>query len=186
MKEKWNTRDLIFVSMLSILGLFGKRIFSPAANLLTDFIRIPGGSLVSGLSFVFLITGIALIRKRGCGILMGVTQGILAIFLGISSFQGVLAVIVYTIPGFVMDLVMEGWIHLRLHKCLGEEMGFIAMGMLANMTGSLLTNALFFHLQGLVFFLWMSVSAFSGFMAGYCAIFVYKRIAATIQEKRSI
>ena len=60
----------------------------PFTAILTDFVRIPGGSLATGFALAFLVIGVSLVPVRGAGTLMGFVQGAMALFLGMSGYQG--------------------------------------------------------------------------------------------------
>lgn len=169
MKQKLQLNEYICITLLSVVGLFSKRLFFPAASFITNFLKIPGGSMVSGFSFLFLILGVRIYRKRHCGLFMGVIQGTLAFFLGMSSFHGPLSLFIYGAPGLVLDLCENIINKFNLEEKLGPSACFTFMGMAANMTGSIITNTLFFRLHGILFLLWMLISAFSGGIAGFFA-----------------
>lgn len=43
MKKHMDLRHLLFLVICCDLGLFSKRLISPLANIVTDFLHIPGG-----------------------------------------------------------------------------------------------------------------------------------------------
>ncbi|MBQ1319934.1 MAG: ECF transporter S component, partial [Solobacterium sp.] len=102
--KKLTLKELILCGNLAVLGLICKPLFSPLFNLLTDFIRIPGGSATAGISILFLVFAAALIRKPAAGLLTGFVQGVCSLASGISAAAGVLVLITYSIPGMAIDL----------------------------------------------------------------------------------
>ncbi|MBO5568621.1 MAG: hypothetical protein J6A79_06815, partial [Clostridia bacterium] len=102
------------------------------------------------------------------GTLMGFAQSVLALALGMSGYQGVLALITYTLPGAVIDLTallpadgLPGCILACVFSCL---------------TSALMSNLLVFHLRGLSLVLWLLLAALSGGIGGWLAHLVLQRI----------
>ena len=160
------------------LGLLSKRIVSPLTNLLTDFFRIPGGSAAVGISLGFLIIGKQMVRLPCAGTLMGFVQSLLAIALGFSSYQGLLAVITYTLPGVTMDLTA-----LAIRR--GGALQCIVSCVLSCVVSALMSNWLVFHLRGLSLLLWLLLAALSGLMGGWCASMVSEKLKHAIRMGRN-
>ena len=57
--KRFSLRNLLFLTLCCDLGLFSKRLIAPAANILTDFLRIPGG-IGTSFSLMFLVVAAAL------------------------------------------------------------------------------------------------------------------------------
>lgn len=162
--NRFTTFDMTVMASLAAAGIASKRFISPAVSIFTDFIRIPGGSTAGGFYMMFLIVGALIVKKRHTAATMGFLQGALAIVMGIGNFQGILSLVVYTLPGVAIDLV--------LRPSYGGDAGkmrLLAAGIAANATGSTLTNLLFFRLAPLPFALWMSLSMTSGAFGGLLA-----------------
>jgi hypothetical protein len=87
MKCKLKAKELVFLSLCLVMGLFSKRFVSPVTNVLTDFIRIPGGSAATGVSLMFLVIGCARVGRFGAGAIMGFVQGCLALALGMTDIR---------------------------------------------------------------------------------------------------
>ena len=97
-------RDLIFLALCCDIGLLAKRMISPFANVITDFLKIPGG-IGTSFSLMFLVIGADMIPVRGCAALMGLVQSVIMLSLGMTGSMGLLAPIGYVVPGIVIDLV---------------------------------------------------------------------------------
>jgi len=54
MKQKVSLRHLTFLAICVALSLVTKRVISPVTNLLTDFLRIPGGGAATAFSVAIL------------------------------------------------------------------------------------------------------------------------------------
>lgn len=162
--------ELIFLALCISMGLIAKRIVSPITNILTDFIRIPGGGAATAFSLMFLVMGSAHCGWSFSGTACGFCQSLIALSLGMSSYQGIFALITYTAPGLVIDFVK------RLYP--GRDTAFFVIACtLANTVCALVTNTLVFHLQSLLFILWMLSAACSGMAAGLSGSMLYKRLS---------
>lgn len=175
--QRIKTRDLAVMALVLVLGLFSKRIVSPVTGLLTDFFRIPGGSAAVGFSMAFLLIGRQMVSLPFAGTLMGLAQAGLALALGMSGYQGALALITYSLPGLVLDLA----------SCLplGGLPGRVLACALACLTSAGLSDALVFHLRGPSLVLWLLLAVLSGILGGWLAHLVLKRLEnANRQERR--
>ena len=169
------TMQLVIMAFCVILGLITKRIISPVTNVLTDFFRIPGGSAAAGFSLAFLVIGRELVPGfRGAATMMGLIQGILALMLGFSGYQGALAILTYTLPGLVIDLTA----HVMKKRDL---IYFMSASVLACIGSALLTSALVFHLAGVLLLMWLLMAACSGLAGGLCAMLLHYRIQKAVK-----
>ena len=175
--KRISTRDLVFMAVCLTLGLVVKRIVSPLTNALTDFFRIPGGSAAAGFSLAFLVIGKQMTRVFFAGTMMGFVQSLLALALGFSGYQGIFAVISYTLPGLVIDLTS------LCMKKQGELYCFTACA-LACVAGAAVSNLLVFHLRGLSLVLWLLLAALSGAVGGACADPVSRRLHPILKEEK--
>ncbi len=137
--QKLTLRDLILIALFAAIGIAAKPVVSPVANLLTDPLRITGGSAAGGIYMAVLVLARLLVPKRGSAALTGLLEGFLALFSGVTSFQGLLAIAIYTLPGIAVEIVFA----LFSPSCFAACAACVA----ANMTGASLTNALFFRLR---------------------------------------
>ena len=157
-------RQLLFWALCCDLGLFAKRLIAPAANLITDALRIPGG-IGTSFSLMFLVIGSCVFPRFGSGALMGLVQSTLAVLFGTTGSMGILAPVGYVIPGLVVDIVLWAGRKTRLQKltscCLAN--------MLASAAAALTANIIVFRLQGIVLALYAAVSLFTGAISGLAA-----------------
>ncbi len=167
--NRLSARQLTLMAFCLLLGLLTKRIISPVTNVLTDFFRIPGGSAAVGFSLAFLVIGREAVPFFGSATLMGLIQGLLALALGMSGYQGPLAVFTYTLPGLIIDcaaLVMK-------NKGLPY---FLCASVLSCIGSAALSNILVFHLGGVALLLWLLIAACSGLIGGTCAYLLHERV----------
>lgn len=174
--KKVSTRQLVFMAICLTFGLLAKRIVSPLTNTLTDFFRIPGGSAAMGFSLAFLIVGKKIVPLPFAATAMGFVQSLLALGLGMSGYQGAFAVITYTLPGVVIDI---------LYPFIGTRKASFcfAAGILSCLTGAIMSNFLVFRLRGLSLLLWLLLAALSGSIGGYCAHLVSVRLADILKKE---
>lgn len=160
------------MSFLAVFGMFIKPIVSPVFNLLTDFIRIPGGSVAAGFSMGFLVFAAAITRKFGTATLMGVVQAFIALNMGISSIVGLLVFITYSLPGVAIDTV----ICTSLFKKLPHKKRMVTAGAIGVLTGAAFTNILYYNLSLVPFLLFYFFGILSGGLGGFFACIIMERI----------
>ncbi len=167
--KKATIRDLAFLAICVALSLAGKRIISPLTNTLTDFFRIPGGSTAAGFSLAFLIIGKCIAPIPFAATLMSIVQFALALALGFSGYQGVLAVFSYVIPGLLID-------GLAFVISKDHPMYCFLAGILSCVASALISTILVFHLSGISLLLWLLLAALSGALGGCLARLVSMRL----------
>lgn len=169
MKQKIPLSHLTFLGICIALSLVSKRIVSPVTNILTDLIRIPGGGAAAAFSIMFLAVGTSGLQWRWATTAAAFVQSMIALSLGMSSYQGLFAVMTYTLPGFVIDLLRILWPN------RDKEFFAISCGT-ANAAGALLTNFLVFRLKGIPFLLWMLVALTVGMFGGCLGELLFQRV----------
>lgn len=167
--KRYTLRHWIFMAMCCALGLAAKKLISPAANLVTGFLHIPGG-VGTSFSLLFLVIAAALVGLPGCAALIGAVQSILALGLGTAGSMGVLAPIGYIVPGFVIDCV------LLLSRRWGADAGVVPASILGSLAACLCANVLVFRLRGVVLLLYAGVSCASGAVCGLLAAVLVRRL----------
>lgn len=177
MKKKIPTVHLTYLAICIVMGLMAKRIVSPVTNMLTDFIRIPGGSAATAFSIMFLAVGCSAVNYYLAGTCSGFVQGIIALILGMSGYQGLLAIITYTIPGVVIDLIR------RILKRI-DLTYFVVCCCMANTLCACISNLLVFHLRSIALLLWLLIAASFGTGAGIVGNFIYIKISQTMDFRR--
>lgn len=162
--RRFSIRDLILSASMAALGLAIKPVIVPIAHMISGPLMIPGGSLAGGLYMMWLVVAFGLTRKRGTATLTGLTQAIIVIIIGMNGSHGIMSLFSYTLPGVAIDL---GLLLLR-HRIDGPVTSFIA-GLLANITGTICVNMIFFSLPLIPLLLSLCVAAFSGGIGGLLA-----------------
>ena len=169
MKQKAPTGQLCFLAICVALSLVTKRVISPITNLLTDFIRIPGGGAATAFSLMFLVIATSGMKWPFATAAAGFVQSLIALSLGMSAYQGAFAVLTYTLPGVVIDLFRKFYPH-------RDKVYFSLSCGAANTAGALLTNLLVFRLEGIAFLLWMLVACIIGTLGGLLGEMLYQRL----------
>ena len=177
MMKKLGLRDLIFISLCSVMGMIVKPLLSPMFNLLTDFIRIPGGSVTAGISMLFLVLASVMIGKPGVAFLGGLVQRLVALTTGISAQAGILVLITYSLPGAAIDLVMG------LPMSLDTRTRMMLAGAASVLAGAASMNVLYFHMSFLPFILFYIFGILSGGLGGYIAYLLYTRMPSEYKNK---
>lgn len=173
--KRQKLRRMLFLALCCDLGLFSKRLISPAANVLTDFLHIPGG-VGTSFSLLFLVLAVSMSPGFGCGTLMGAAQSIIALCMGMTGSMGVLAPLGYILPGFVIDCVF----YLAHNIRWDDTLAIPAANMLAAVSASLAANLIVFRLSGVVLLLYLSVSLTTGAACGMLGVSLARRLRSVI------
>lgn len=169
--KRFSLRNLLFLTLCCDLGLFSKRLIAPAANILTDFLRIPGG-IGTSFSLMFLVVAAELVPIFGCATLMSIIQSMIALSLGMVGSMGILSPIGYIVPGVVIDLIFL----LSRKTGLGTDITLTIANMLGAASASLAANLIVFHLPGVPLALYIVVALASGAVCGSFAGVLVKRL----------
>ena len=177
MKQKVPLSHLVFLAICVALSLVTKRVISPITNLLTDFLRIPGGGAATAFSLMFLVIGTSGLRWSWATSAAAFVQSLIAMALGMSAYQGIFALLTYTLPGVVIDL-------LRRFYPRRDKAFFALACAAANTAGALLTNLLVFRLTGVTFLLWMLIACVIGLLGGLLGEAIYRMITGIPEFRR--
>ncbi len=170
--NRFTIKDICLMGIFSRLGVVAKPLFSPVFNLLTDFIKIPGGSVTSGVSLMFIVFCTQCVGKRYTGLMMGFVQAVIAISGGISAQVGLLVFITYSLPGMAVDFALC-W---GLFDFLALKTRMMIAGGLGVLAGAAMTNSLYFHMSLVPFLLFYIFGILSGAFGGYIAYTIYNRV----------
>lgn len=174
--KRFNLRALIFMALCCDLGLISKKLIGPAANIITEFLHIPGG-IATSFSLMFLIIAAWIIPLPGCACIMGAVQSLLALCFGTTGSMGILAPIGYILPGAAIDIILLIWRKTHPAPSLGIMLSSIA----ASVTACLVANFIVFRLPGLVLLLYICVAATSGAICSVLANVLIERLSPIIK-----
>lgn len=157
-------RSLIFFALCCDLGLFSKRLISPAANVITELLHIPGG-IATSFSLLFIVVAAALLPRFGCAALMGAVQSIIALAMGMNGSMGALSPIGYIMPGLAIDCVF--FLGRKWH--IDEGLTATLANMMAGAAACLTANLIVFRLSGLPLLVYLCVATTTGAICGVLA-----------------
>ena len=163
----YSIHDLIIIAIMAAIGVAIKPIVSSLTHSVTAALAIPGGALAGGLYMMWLVLAYAITGKYGSATLVGVIQAIIMIIAPVPGSHGILSLFTYTLPGIAIDVLLI--IIVGLLKCNFEAWVSFLCGLVANLTGSLATSVIFFHLPPLFIVLVIVSSATSGGIGGLLA-----------------
>lgn len=169
MKQKVPLCHLAFLGICVALSLVTKRVISPITNLLTDFLRIPGGSAATAFSLMFLVVGTSRLKWSWATTATSFVQSLIALGIGMSAYQGAFAILTYTLPGAVIDLLR------RFYPRRNMTYFSLSCGA-ANTAGALLSNLLVFRLEGVPFLLWMLIGCIFGLCGGFLGGILFAKL----------
>ncbi len=170
-RQHFSLVDYIIIAMLAAIGIAIKVVIVPLAHIITGPLFIPGGVLAGGFYMMFLVMGMALVKKRGAAFAVSLIQAVLVTISGTLGSHGAASIITYTVPGLVVEL----WFFISRHKGCCTFCCFVG-GMLANMAGSFTVNLAIFNLPFVPLMLSLSVSALSGGLGGLVANMVARNV----------
>lgn len=158
--KKFSSLDLLYISILSAMGLAVKPILTPLVHLISAPLVIPGGSLAGGFYMMWLALAIAIVNKPGSGTLFCVVQAIIVICLGFFGNHGTVSLITYTLPGIVADLVALFFIsknRLAFHATICTA---------ANLVGTFTVTIIVMRLALIPLLIALTTSSISGILGG--------------------
>ena len=164
---KFTSRDLLYIAVMSALGLAIKPVVTPLVHLISAPLMIPGGSLAGGLYLLWLVLLICLVRKSGAALLMGIAQALVMVGLGYFGSHGALSLISYTLPALVLELF---W--LVFHNP-NSPVTHVILCVSANMTGAMVVAWLLMRITLLATLLSLTAAAISGIIGGILSYKIY-------------
>ncbi len=169
--NKFSIYNLIIIAVVSALGIATKPIVVPLVHIITGPLFIPGGAIAGGFYMFWIVLGAGIVKKSGTGTLIGIVQGILVIATGTMGTHGIMSIISYTLPGIVVDIVFL-FSKNKEYNILHYVFGCLA----ANVTGTLISNILFFRLPFVTVILILSAAALSGAIGGLIAYTILRSL----------
>lgn len=169
--DRFSVYHLVIIAFMAACGIAVKTIIVPLVHILTSSLFIPGGAVAGGIYMLFLVLARGICRKTGSGFLTGITQAVMVMIVGVSGSHGIMSLVTYGMPGLAVDLVF-----LTAGRRDYSILHFMAGGMAANLTGSLLVNSVFFNLPLVPLMLSISLGALSGGIGGVIAWQIYSNL----------
>jgi hypothetical protein len=163
--------DIIVIAMCAGLGIAVKSVVTPLVHIVTGPLFIPGGAVAGGIYFLFIVLAASLVGRLGAATLTCIVQAIVVIIFGIFGNQGIMSLVTYSLPGLVVDAF-----YLIVRKQGFNAFTCFFMGLLANMTGTFMSNLVFFRLPFVPLMLTLLAGALSGGLGGLIAWSVTKQL----------
>jgi ABC-type thiamin/hydroxymethylpyrimidine transport system permease subunit len=171
MLKNFSVFELITIALTASLGLASKPIITPLTHIITGPLFIPGGAVAGGFYMMWIVLGAALIKKRGSATLIALTQGIIVMITGSFGTHGVVSLLTYGLPGLAIDIIF-----LIFNRKFDNSLDFFAAGLIANISGTYLSNLVFFRLPLLPLIISLSIGALSGGLGGLLAYLIYNKV----------
>ena len=163
--------ELILIALMAALGIATKPIIVPLTHLITGPLFIPGGSVAGGFYMFWIVLAAGLVGKRGTATLTALVQALIVVTTGFFGSHGLVSIITYTLPGLAIDLIF-----LLFRRKWTNSYEFFAAGVIANLSGTYLTNLVFFRLPILPLLLSLTSGILSGGLGGIIAYGIYKSL----------
>jgi ABC-type thiamin/hydroxymethylpyrimidine transport system permease subunit len=170
--------EWVLMALMASLGIATKPIVVPLAHMVTGPLFIPGGAFAGGFYMFWLVLSGGLIGKRGVPTMTALIQALIIVVTGSFGSHGLISIVTYTLPGLMVDLVF-----LVIRRKWESPFDFFFAGMVANLTGTYLTNLVFFRLPWLPLVMTLASALLSGGIGGIIAYQIFKRIQATRRKK---
>ena len=168
--RKFTLFELILLALIAALGIAVKPVVVAVSHLVTGPLLIPGGALAGGFYMLFIIVGGALVGKKGSAALVCLIQGIVVLVSGVYGSHGAASLITYVVPGLLVDAL---WIICRTDGA--NLLSCFFGGVVANVSGTVLVNLVFFRMPALVLLFIAVIAALSGGVGGIIAWQIVKR-----------
>lgn len=156
--------ECVFMLLCCVAGVLLKKAINPAANMLTDFLHIPGG-ISTAFSLMFLVIGAGLTNGRWNAGMMGLFQGISALMMGSVGSMGALIPLAYFLPGVAIDFMMM----LPFNTSSGMRVKAFLANIASSLSAAVFADIMVFHLPAAVLTVYLFVAALSGSVCGYLA-----------------
>lgn len=119
---------------------------------------------------MWIILGAGLVGKRWTAALIALVQAVMVISTGVYGTHGLASIVTYTLPGLAVDIL---FLLIRHRGCCFGCLFFA--GMAANLTGTVLSNLVFFRLPLIPLVLSLGGGALSGGLGGIIAYTLVKQ-----------
>ncbi|MCK5050606.1 MAG: ECF transporter S component [Candidatus Cloacimonetes bacterium] len=168
--RKYSSQDLLYIAIMSALGLAAKPIITPLIHLISAPLMIPGGSLAGGLYMMWIALAIAIVNKPGAGLLVGITQAIVMLSMGYFGNHGAVSLISYTMPGLMAEIVS---LFFKNKKTLPFHVLVVTI---ANLTGAVIVTIVVMRLAAIPLIISLIAAAISGIVGGIISYSMFNKL----------
>lgn len=169
--NEFSVYEIIVMALLAALALATKPIIVPLVHLITGPLSIPGGSLAGGFYMLWIVLGAGLIEKRGVATIIAFIQAIIVAITGTFGTHGIVSILTYTMPGLMTDAFF-----IIIRRKINNPIEFFVAGVIMNLTGTYMSNLVFFKLPIIPLILSLSCGALSGGLGGIIAYKIVKKV----------
>ncbi len=162
--SRFSTSHAIFISLMAASGLAIKPVIGPFMKLISAFLLLPGGTFAGAIYLIWPFLALAITRRRGSAVMVGVLQGSIVMITGLYGSHGLFSLLTYTFPCLIIELI-----YMTLHRFNRRLTAMLATG-LANGCGSFLVGYLFLHLPLVPLFIGILPAIVFGSLAGLLAL----------------
>jgi len=166
----YSSQDLLYIAVMSALGLAVKPIVTPLIHIVSAPLMIPGGSLAGGFYMMWLVLAVLIVKKPGTGTLVGVVQAIVMISLGYFGSHGAVSLISYTLPGLIADFAA------LVFRKADSPLSHVMICSSANITGALIVTFLVMRLAFLPMIISVVAASVSGIIGGILSYSILKKL----------
>ncbi len=175
--NKFSVFEMIVIALMAAIGLAVKPVIVPLVHMVTGPLFIPGGAVAGGFYMMWLVLGAGMIQKRGVASMIAITQGVIVAITGTFGTHGFMSIITYSIPGMMIDLI-----YFIFRRKITEPIDYFIAGIIANLSGTYLTNLVFFRLPLIPLIMSLATGILSGGLGGLIAYSVVKKIKQATGE----
>jgi len=168
--KKFETRDLIYISVFAAMGLAIKPIVTPLIHLISAPLLIPGGSLAGGFYMMWISLAIAAVGRFGTGFLTGFIQALVVLALGFFGSHGGISLLTYSLPGLFADIFMLPY------KQKGSVFAQVTGCTAANLSGTVFVSFLVMRLPVIPLMISLITALISGITGGLIAYKTYNEL----------
>ncbi len=168
--RKYSSQDLLYIAIMSALGLAAKPIITPLIHLISAPLMIPGGSLAGGLYMMWIALAIAIVNKPGAGLLVGITQAIVMLSMGYFGNHGAVSLISYTLPGLMAEIVS---LFFKNKQTLSFHVLVVTV---ANIAGAITVTIIVMRLATIPFIISLIAAAISGIVGGIISFSMFNKL----------
>jgi len=175
--KNFSVFEIVVVALMAAAGLAIKPIIVPLTHLITGPLFIPGGAVAGGFYMMWLVLGAGLIEKRGVATLIALTQGVIVAITGTFGTHGIVSILTYSLPGIMIDLLF-----ILFRRRISQPIDYFFAGLIANISGTFLSNLVFFRLPLIPLLLSLSAAMLSGGLGGLIAYSVSSKVKKATGE----
>jgi len=169
--QKYRIYDLVVIALMAALGIATKPIIVPLTHIVSGSLFIPGGAIAGGLYMFWIVLSAGLVNKKGAATLTALIQALIVMVTGSFGSHGIISLITYTLPGFMIDLIF-----IIIRRNITSNFDFFIAGIIANLSGTYLSNLVFFRLPIVPLLISLASGILSGGLGGLIAYRIYKSI----------